>query len=74
MHGPEARVTWDPMTTDFTSRRNRISSAAIALPVKPAPIENDDEQRYFHVVDLPAPRAQACPFVIARTAGGKNRA
>jgi ABC-type multidrug transport system fused ATPase/permease subunit len=34
------------MTTDFTTRRNRINSAAIALPVKPAPIENDDEQRY----------------------------
>lgn len=34
------------MTTDFTTRRNRITSSAIALPVKPAPIENDDEQRY----------------------------
>ncbi len=32
------------MTTDFTTRRNRTSAAA--LPVKPAPIENDDEQRY----------------------------
>jgi ATP-binding cassette, subfamily B, bacterial len=34
------------MTTEFTTRRNHRRSDSITLPVKPAPIENDDEQRY----------------------------
>ena len=34
------------MAVEFTSRRNRVASTALALPVKPAPIEDDDEQRY----------------------------
>jgi ATP-binding cassette subfamily B protein len=34
------------MSTEFTTRRNRILDGSIALAVKPAPIENDDEQRY----------------------------
>ena len=34
------------MSVEFTTRRNRIVGNSIALAVKPAPIENDDEQRY----------------------------
>jgi len=34
------------VTTEFTTRRTRILGNTLALPVKPAPIENDDEQRY----------------------------
>ncbi|HEX3358452.1 MAG TPA: ABC transporter ATP-binding protein [Tepidisphaeraceae bacterium] len=34
------------MATEFVTKRNRLRSDSVSLPVKPAPIENDDEQRY----------------------------